>query len=108
MTRTARRMLVSRFGLVAGVIAGSAIVASPATSERVSSAPEQRRPSESSLWWTPAGSVPMLGGAVAALAAGTPKAALPVFADAVRDPLIGVYARLYKGRAELALNDLDA
>ena len=58
------------------------------------------------LWLAPASSRTAsepLATAVEDLVAGRPARALPVFARAASDPLIGPYARLYEGRAQLAL-----
>jgi soluble lytic murein transglycosylase len=60
---------------------------------------------ESQLWLRPlGGEAPALGEAAADLAAGRAKDALPVFRAATRDPVLGHYARLYQGRAELELD----
>jgi soluble lytic murein transglycosylase len=60
---------------------------------------------EADLWLRPTeGDAPALGPAAADLAAGKAKEALPVFQRAASDPLLGGYARLYQGRAELALD----
>jgi len=58
------------------------------------------------LWLAPsgasAGSQSPLAIAVANLNAGKPAAAEPIFAKATSDPVLGGYARLYLGRAQLA------
>jgi soluble lytic murein transglycosylase len=51
--------------------------------------------------------LPRIGRALADLEDGAPERALPVFVDAVSDPLLGGYARLYAGRALLELDRLD-
>ncbi|MCC7008610.1 MAG: transglycosylase SLT domain-containing protein [Acidobacteria bacterium] len=59
------------------------------------------------LWLTPA-SAPALGSAVGALADGNAALAHAAFGRAAGDPIIGGYARLYQGRAELALDRAPA
>jgi soluble lytic murein transglycosylase len=60
---------------------------------------------ESELWLTPTeGSAPALGIAASDLAAGKAKEALAAFQLATADPVLGGYARLYQGRAQLALD----
>jgi soluble lytic murein transglycosylase len=73
------------------------------------SARDTRRLKASDLWLAPVqtrAASSDLAIAVQALADGKAAAALPVFTRAVRDPVIGAYARLYQGRAELALNHI--
>jgi soluble lytic murein transglycosylase len=60
---------------------------------------------ESDLWLRPTeGDAPALGRAAADLASGNAKEALTAFQRAASDPVLGGYARLYQGRAELALD----
>jgi soluble lytic murein transglycosylase len=66
---------------------------------------------ESDLWLVPSTPTRLtqgLGDAVANLAAGHAREALPVFRRATADPVLGGYARLYLGRAQLALDDAKA
>ena len=68
-------------------------------------------PAESDLWLQPAPTLagtPALGAAASELDAGRPDRALPSFARATDHPVLGGYARLYQGRAELALKRYDA
>jgi len=62
----------------------------------------------SDLWLAPAADVvtarARLASAVAALAEGRADDALPVFNNASSDPVLGGYARLYAGRAQVALS----
>jgi soluble lytic murein transglycosylase len=63
-----------------------------------------RTVAESDVWLVPVpGGLPAFGGAIADLGAGRAAAALAVFARSVSHPILGGYARLYQGRAELAL-----
>jgi len=58
------------------------------------------------LWLAPSSTraaSEQLATAVDDLVAGRPARALPLFARAANDPVIGPYARLYEGRAQLAL-----
>jgi soluble lytic murein transglycosylase len=60
---------------------------------------------EADLWLRPTeGDAPALGLAAADLASGKEKEALAAFQRAASDPVLGGYARLYQGRAELALD----
>ena len=60
---------------------------------------------EADLWLRPTeGDAPALGLAAADLASGKAKEALAAFQRAISDPVLGGYARLYQGRAELALD----
>jgi soluble lytic murein transglycosylase len=66
---------------------------------------------ESDLWLVPSTPTRLtqgLGDAVADLADGHAREALPVFRRATADPVLGSYARLYVGRAQLALDDAKA
>jgi soluble lytic murein transglycosylase len=68
-------------------------------------------PAEPELWLTPLPSVagtPALGTAVSELEADRADRALPSFSRATSHPVLGGYARLYQGRAELALGRHDA
>ena len=67
-------------------------------------------PAAADLWLVPgrgAGSTPNLADAAAALAAGRAADALAPFARATSDPVLGGYARLYLGRAQLTLRRFD-
>lgn len=70
----------------------------------VVSAAQALRLTEAELWLTPAVVTPALGTAATALAEGRAAEALPVFSRAAGDAVLGRYARLYQGRAELALD----
>src|SRR6186713_3287406 len=68
-------------------------------------------PIETDLWLTPAPTLagtPALGTAASELEAGRADRALPSFSRATNHPILGGYARLYQGRAELALSRYDA
>ena len=66
----------------------------------------QPKPAPPELWLAPAGipagALPPFAVAVASLTAGKPTAAAPVFAQMTKDPILGGYALLYLGRAQLA------
>ncbi len=73
--------------------------------------PRRRCPIETDLWLTPAPTLagtPALGTAASELEAGRADRALPSFSRATSHPILGGYARLYQGRAELALSRYDA
>ena len=68
-------------------------------------------PAEADLWLTPAPTLagtPALGTAASELEVGRADRALPSFSRSTSHPILGGYARLYQGRAELALNRYDA
>ena len=68
-------------------------------------------PLEENLWLMPAATLagtPALGTSVSELNAGRADRALPSFGRATSHPILGPYARLYQGRAELALARYDA
>src|SRR6185295_12459411 len=92
-----------------GLAAGAWLLFVPAVGgERAVLAAPPQRLLASDLWLAPSLAVPALGTAVNSLSAGNALEALPVFARAASDPVLGGYARLYQGRAELALNRADA
>jgi soluble lytic murein transglycosylase len=88
---------------IAGAVAAIVVLLTPL------SAHAPAAPKLTDLWLAPAvvDAAPSdLAAAVQALADGKAASALPVFAKAASAPLIGGYARLYQGRAALALNQL--
>lgn len=94
-----RRVSIRLWGAVALAVSAAWLILPPALESGAGAIPSQDF-SEGDLWLPPAGgSVPELGRAAAAL---------PVFTGATADPLLGGYARLYQGRAELALDRPDA
>ncbi|HUL74237.1 MAG TPA: transglycosylase SLT domain-containing protein [Vicinamibacterales bacterium] len=77
------------------------LAGTPGTTQALQSTP----PAAGDLWLAPPASLAKsaaLGEAVANLAAGKVSLAEPVFAAATRDPVLGGYALLYLGRAQLA------
>ena len=98
-----RRSLVRRQLLIALSACGVA-AASFASPGWAVFAAQGMRLVDTDLWLTPPAVIPTFGTAATALAEGRAAEALPVFSRTTSDPLLGGYARLYQGRAQLALN----
>jgi soluble lytic murein transglycosylase len=113
---TRLRVVAGRAHVRSGVVAAATLALTlahpgsrPLSVEPVSAS--AARLEESDLWLvpsTPTAATRGLGQAVDDLAAGHPRDALPVFRRATSDPVLGGYARLYVGRAQLALGDSKA
>ncbi|MFI5177258.1 MAG: transglycosylase SLT domain-containing protein [Vicinamibacterales bacterium] len=92
---------VLRYG-GAAVTFAAWLAGAPGTTQAVRSS----QPAPDELWLAPASTPsqrpPAFGEAAANLAAGKITLAEPVFAAATRDPMLGGYALLYLGRAQLA------
>ncbi len=110
--RAAGRRTHVRGGVIAAATLAFTLVhpgPRPLAVEQVSAS--AARLEESDLWLVPSTPTRLtqgLGDAVTDLASGHAREALPVFRRATADPVLGSYARLYVGRAQLALDDAKA
>jgi soluble lytic murein transglycosylase len=101
-TAAGRRTWITAVTFACGLWPAS--LGNPGRLAPVVAAPQVDAPS--ALWLVPslrAKAAPALGDAAIELQEGRPERALPVFAKAASHAVLGGYARLYQGRAELAL-----
>lgn len=105
-----RRSAAGTCGIVAAGFSGLLLLSIPPSLPVVSAAPQTTLP-ETALWLLPSKPSVLASGlsdAVRSLAEGDAAGTLSAFTRASADPVLGGYARLYRGRAELALKRYDA